>query len=68
MEEQLEVQVARGGAATSVESHISSVGKSVVGEAIMAAREPRRRFGSEESEAARGRFSGANCSAWLAFG
>ena len=32
--------------------------------AVWAARGPRRRSGSEESEAARGRFSGANCGAW----
>ena len=34
--------------------------RSVDDKAIWAARVPRRRSGSEESEAARGRFSGAN--------
>ena len=38
--------------------------KSVDEEAVRAARVPRRRSGSEESEAARGRFSEANCGAW----
>ena len=34
------------------------------GKAVWAARVPRRRSGSEESEAARGRFFEANCGAW----
>ena len=38
VEEQPEIQVARGARAASIGSHISSVGKSVVEEAIMAAR------------------------------
>ena len=38
--------------------------RSVDEEAVRAAYVPRRRSGSEESEAARGRFSRANCSAW----
>ena len=58
---------ARGGAtrnpvarATSVESHISSVGRSVVEEAFMAARVHEHDMEVRESEAARGSFFGDN--------
>ena len=43
--------------ATSVESHISSVGRSVVDEAVMAARVYEHDLEVRESEAARGIFS-----------
>ena len=46
--------------ATSVESHISSVGRSVVDEAVMAARVHEHDLEVRESEAARGSFSGDN--------
>ena len=46
--------------ATSVESHISSVGRSVVEEAFMAARVHEHDLEVKESEAARGSFSGDN--------
>ena len=46
--------------ATSVESHISSVGRSVVDEAVMAARVYEHDLEVRESEAARGSFSGDN--------
>ena len=46
--------------ATSVESHISSVGRSVVDKAIMAARVHEHDLEVRESEAARGSFSGDN--------
>ena len=46
--------------ATSVESHISSVGRSVVDEAVMAARVHEHNLEVRESEAARGSFSGDN--------
>ena len=46
--------------ATSVESHISSVGRSVVDEAVMAARVHEHDLEVKESEAARGSFSGDN--------
>ena len=57
VEELPEIQVAR---ATSVESHISSVGRSVVDEAVMEARVHEHDLEVRESEAARGRFSGDN--------
>ena len=50
--------------ATSYDDQILKPSRSVDDKAVWAARVPRRRSGSEESEAARGRFSGANCSAW----
>ena len=53
---------------TSYDHQILRPSRSVDDKAVWAARGPRRRSGSEESEAARGRFSGANCGAWLAFG
>ena len=46
--------------ATSVESHISSVGRSVVDEAVMAARVHEHNLEVRESEAVRGSFSGDN--------
>ena len=46
--------------ATSVESHISSVGRSVVDKAVMAARVHEHNLEVRESEAARGSFSGDN--------
>ena len=46
--------------ATSVESHISSVGRSVVDKAIMAARVHEHDLEVRESEAVRGSFSGDN--------
>ena len=46
--------------ATSVESHISSVGKSVVDEVIMAARVHEHNLEVREFEAARGSFSEDN--------
>ena len=46
--------------ATSVESHISSVGRSVVEEAFMAARVHEHNLEVKESTAARGSFSGDN--------
>ena len=59
--------LARGGAArnpvaraTSVESHISSVGRSVVEEAFMAARVQEHDLEVRESKVARGSFSGDN--------
>ena len=54
--------------ATSYDHQILRPSRLVDDKAVWAARLPRRRFGSEESEAVRGRFSGANCGAWLAFG
>ena len=50
--------------ATSYDHQILRPSRSVDDKAIWAARGPRRRSGSEESEAARGRFSGANCGVW----
>ena len=55
VEEKPEVQVAR---ATSFESHISSVGRSVVDEAVMAARVHENDLEVRESEAARDTASG----------
>ena len=49
--------------ATSYDHQILRPSRSVDDKAIWAARVPRRRSGSEESEAARGRFSEANCGA-----
>ena len=46
--------------AASFESHISSVGRSVVEEAFMAARVHEHDLEVKESEAARGSFSGDN--------
>ena len=46
--------------ATSVESHISSVGRSVVNKAIMAAHVHEHDLEVREFEAARGSFSGDN--------
>ena len=46
--------------ATSVESHISSVGRSVVDEAVMAARVHENDLEVRESKVARGSFSGDN--------
>ena len=46
--------------ATSVESHISSVGRSVVDEAVMVVRVHEHDLEVRESEAARGSFSGDN--------
>ena len=46
--------------ATSVESHISSVGRSVVEEAFMAARVHEHDLEVRESKTARGSFSGDN--------
>ena len=46
--------------ATSVESHISSVGRSVVDKAVMAAHVHEHDLEVRESEAARGSFSGDN--------
>ena len=46
--------------ATSVECHISSVGKLVVDEAVMAARVHEHDMEVRESEAARGSFFGDN--------
>ena len=57
----LETQVAR---ATSYDHQILRPSRSMDDKAVWAARGPRRRSGSEESEAARGRFSGANYGAW----
>ena len=45
-----------GARATSVESHISSVDRSVVGEAVMAARVHENDLEVREPEAARGSF------------
>ena len=50
--------------ATSYDHQILRPSRSMDDKAIWAARGPRRRSGSEESEAAHGRFSGANCGAW----
>ena len=57
VEEQPKIQVAR---ATSVESHISSVGRLVVNEAVMAARVHEHDLEVRESEVARGSFFGDN--------
>ena len=57
--------------ATSVESHISSVGRSVVDEAVMAARVHEHDLEVRESEAARGIFpetTEARGGAWHGFG
>ena len=51
----------------SDEGQILRPGRSVDKEAVRAARVPRRRSGSEESEAVRGRFSEANCGMWVDF-
>ena len=56
MEEKSETQVARGGTVTAVDHQILKPSKSVDEEAVMAARVPRRRSESHESEAARGNF------------
>ena len=57
--------------ATSVESHISSVGRSVVDEAVMAAHVYKHDLEVRESEAARGIFletTEARGGAWHGFG
>ena len=65
VKEQPETQVAR---ATSYDHQILKPSRSVDDKAVWAARVPRRQSGSEESEAARGRFFEANCGAWVDFG
>ena len=50
--------------AKSYDHQILKPSRSVDEKAVWVARGPRRRSGSEESEAARGRFSGANYDAW----
>ena len=65
MKEQPEILVAR---VRSDEGQILRPGRLMDEEAVRAARVPRRRSGSEESEAVRGRFSEANCSVWVDFG
>ena len=57
VEEQPEIQVAR---AASVESHISSIGRSVVDEAVMAACVHEHDLEVREFKATRGSFSGDN--------
>ena len=57
--------------ATSIESHISSVGRSMVDEAVMAAHVYEHDLEVRESEAARGMFSEtteARGGAWHSFG
>ena len=57
--------------ATSIESHISSVGRSVVDEAVMAAHVYEHDLEVRESEAARGMFpetTEARGGAWHSFG
>ena len=54
--------------ATSYDHQILRPSRSVDEKAVWAARVPRRRSGSEESEVARERLSETNCGAWLAFG
>ena len=54
--------------ATSVESHISSVGRSVVNNTVMAARVHKHDLEVREFEVARGSFSGDNRGAWHGFG
>ena len=53
---------------TSYDHQILKPSRSVDDKAVWVARVLRRRSGSEESEAARGRFFGANYGAWIAFG
>ena len=68
VEEQLETQVAR---ATSYDHQILRPSRLVNDKAVWAARVPRKRSGSEESEAARGNFPGltaARVGASIAFG
>ena len=68
VEELPEIQVAR---ATSVESHISLVGRSVVDEAVMEARVHEHDLEVRESEAARGIFletTEERGGAWHGFG
>ena len=50
--------------ATSYDHQILKPSRSVDEKVVWVAHGPRRRSGSEESEAARGRFSEANCGAW----
>ena len=67
VEERPETQVVR---ATSFESHISSVGRSVVDEAVMATRVHEHDLEVRESEAARGSFletTEARGGAWHGF-
>ena len=54
--------------ATSVESHISSVGRSVVNKTVMAAHVHKHDLEVREFEVARGSFSGDNRGAWHGFG
>ena len=54
--------------ATSYDHQILRPSRSVDGKAVWAARVPRRRSGSEESEAMRERLFEANSGSWLAFG
>ena len=49
---------------TSYDHQILRLSRSVDNKVVWAAHGPRRRSRSEESEAARGRFFGANCGAW----
>ena len=49
---------------TSYDHQILRPSRLVDDKAVWPARVPRRRSGTEESEAARGRFSGANYGAW----
>ena len=57
-----------GARAPSYDHQIFKWSRAVDDKAVWAARGPRRRSGSEESEAARERLSGANSGAWHAFG
>ena len=50
--------------ATAVDHQILRPSRSMDEKAVWAARVPRRRSGSEESEAARERLFEANCGAW----
>ena len=54
--------------AAAVRGRVPGFCRSVDEEAVMATRVPRTRSGSQESEAARGRFSGDNWGAWKGFG
>ena len=53
--------------ARSYDHQILRPSRSVDDKAVWAAHVPRRRSGSEESEAARSRFFGANCGTWVAY-
>ena len=70
MEEQPEIQWRVEARATSFESHISLVGRSVVGEAVMAAHVHENDLEVREPEAARGSFpetTEAHGGAWHGF-